>query len=121
MDHLYIESDETQEFFTDERCYILELINSSDDRSQSVARARIEPGVTSAWHRLKNTTESFYFLSGSGIVEVGEETQLTVKAGDMVRIPPNTAQRINNNADEDLIFLCFCTPAFKDEAYETLE
>lgn len=121
MDIKHIIQDETEEFHTEERCYILELLNHSDDPSQSIARARVEPEVTTAWHRLKNTTESFYILKGIGRAEVGEENFHDLKAGDLLRIPPNTPQRITNNGEEDLVFLCFCTPAFNAEIYESLE
>jgi len=114
-------TDENKEFYTEERCHILELQNISDDRSQSIARARIEVGVTTAWHRLNETVESFYILSGMGVIEIGEEVQYKIKPGDTVRVPPNTAQRITNTGDSDLIFLCFCTPAFNAESYVSLE
>jgi len=114
-----IESD--QEFYTEERCHILELLNESDDRSQSLARARVEPGVTTAWHRLKDTSELYFILSGEGRIELGEDFTKEVKTNDVVRIPANQAQRIHNYGTEDLIFLCFCQPAFNDECYEELE
>lgn len=121
MDFKHLSKDETKEFFTEERCHILELLNESDDRSQSIARARVEAGITTAWHRLKNTSESFYFLEGKGVLEIGEDQRIEIQAGDTVRIPENTAQRLTNTEGEDLIFLCFCVPAFSDESYEVLE
>jgi len=121
MQILHNSTDETKEFYTEERCHILELQNLSDDRTQSIARARIEVGVTTAWHRLKETVESFYILSGTGVIEIGEEKSFKIKSGDCIRIPPHTAQRIHNDGTEDLMFLCFCTPAFSDESYESLE
>ena len=36
------------EFFTEERCHILELANDATDPELSIARARVEPGA-SAW------------------------------------------------------------------------
>lgn len=119
--HKYIESDLDQEFYTEERCHILELLNESDDRSQSIARARVEPGVTTAWHRLKDTAEVYYILSGQGTIELGENFSKEVKPNDLVRIPANLAQRVENTGGEDLIFLCFCTPAFNDTCYRELE
>lgn len=120
MDPKYIEPDESNEFFTEERCHILELLNNKDDRSQSIARARVEVGTTTAWHQLKETLECFYILEGTGTLEVGSKAY-NVKKGDVMRIPADTPQRVINNGIEDLIFLCFCTPAFSADAYETLE
>ena len=117
----HIESNLDNEFYTEERCHILELINEQDDRSQSLARARVEPGVKTAWHRLKGTAEVYYILSGQGQIELGEEFTRQVKAHDVVRIPPDMAQRIENTGPDELIFLCFCTPAFNDTCYEELE
>jgi mannose-6-phosphate isomerase-like protein (cupin superfamily) len=110
-----------EEFFTEERCHILELLNESDDRSQSLARARVEAGVTTAWHRLKGTSEVYYVISGEGQVELGEDFIRTVAKNDVVRIPADMPQRITNTGTEDLIFLCFCMPAFEDGCYEELE
>lgn len=41
------------EFYTPEKCFITELSNTADDPDVSIARARIEPGVTTRWHQLK--------------------------------------------------------------------
>lgn len=112
---------ETDEYPTEERCHILELLNESDDSSQSIARARVEPGVTTAWHQLKDTSEVYLIISGQGSVELNEEERHDLNAGDLVRIPPNTPQRIENTGVDDLVFLCFCTPAFGENCYESLE
>ena len=121
LDKLVYTADESNEFETAERCSILEIYNTSSDRNQSIARARVLPGITTSWHRLKDTTELYYILQGSGTMEIGEEVFKEVKKGDIIKIPPNTAQRITNTSDEDLLFLCFCTPAFSDANYISLE
>lgn len=109
------------EFYTDERCFITELSNSSDDPALSIARARVEPGVTTAWHRLDGITERYSIISGNGTVEVGELPAQPVSPGDVVIIPPGYRQRISNSGSEDLIFLALCTPRFVPEAYRDLE
>lgn len=109
------------EFYTEERCHILEILNETDDRTQSLARARVEPGVTTAWHRLKDTSEIYFILTGEGQIELGEDFVKKVKRNDVVRIPANQAQRIHNFGTEDLSFLCYCQPAFCDDCYEELE
>jgi len=43
--------DPDSEFYTSERCHIVELSNTRDDPYVSIARARVEPGVTTRWHR----------------------------------------------------------------------
>lgn len=109
------------EFYTDEKCYITELSNSPDDPEASIARARVEPGVTTNWHRLHGTTERYCILSGTGLVEVGELPPEPVTAGDVVIIPPMCQQRISNTGSDDLIFLAICTPRFLPENYEDIE
>lgn len=108
---------ESEEFMTEERCHILEILNEKDDRTQSIARARVAPGVTTALHKLKETSETYYIISGVGEVELDENHVRNVEVGDVVRIPADMPQRIKNIGDEDLVFLCFCVPAFDQENY----
>ena len=61
----------TESFFA-EGCFITEWWNSTADMAVSVARARVEPGVTTRWHRLRGVTERYLILEGQGRVEVGE-------------------------------------------------
>lgn len=110
-----------EEFYTPEMCHIVELSNSPDDPAVSIARARVEPGVTTRWHRLRDTVERYCILSGRGRVEVGNLSPREVRAGDVVLIPPGCRQRICNIGREDLIFLAICTPRFTNEMYEGIE
>ena len=114
-------TDITAEFWTDERCHIIEVSNSDDDPEVSIARARVESGVTTAWHRLKDITERYYILEGEGVVDIGDLTPETVTVGSTVIIPANVRQRIRNTGDNDLVFLAICSPRFVVEAYEDLE
>jgi mannose-6-phosphate isomerase-like protein (cupin superfamily) len=109
------------EFFTPESCFINELSNSATDPAMSIARARVAAGVTTRWHRLKDTTERYVILEGRGRVEVGDLPPQEVGPGDVVLIPPLCRQRITNISDHDLIFLALCTPRFRPETYEDLE
>lgn len=113
--------DLSREYYTDEKCYITELSNSKDDPELSIARARLEPGITTRWHRLSNTTERYYIVSGKGRVMVGDLAPEEVKPGDVVLIPPHCRQRIENIGTEDLIFLAICTPRFSVDEYEDVE
>lgn len=110
-----------KEFFTEERCHILELSNSSSDEGLSIARARVEPGVTTALHRVIDTVERYIILSGSGRVEVEGLEPSDVGPYDVVVIPKGASQRISNTANSDLIFLAICTPRFDPDRYEHLE
>ena len=90
--------DPAAEFYTEERCYITELSNLPEDPDCSIARARLEPGVTTRWHRLDGIAERYVVL-----------------------IPPACRQRIANLGKTDLVFLAICTPRFRPERYENLD
>lgn len=108
------------EFYTSEGCYIIELSNSADDDNVSIARARLEPGKTTRWHRLDATAERYVILQGMGRVEIGDLHPVDVGVGDVVLIPPMCRQRITNSGAVDLIFLAICTPRYLDSAYEDI-
>lgn len=109
------------EVYTPERCYIIELANTPDDPSASIALARVVPGVTTRWHRLAGTIERYVIIEGRGRVEVGDLAPRDVAAGDVVIIPPLCRQRIANIGKNDLAFLAICTPRFEQKNYEDLE
>ncbi|MBZ2167420.1 cupin domain-containing protein [Marinobacter sp. F4216] len=113
--------DFSSEFYTSERCFIAEQSNSTDDEALSIARARVEPGVTTRWHRLRKSAERYYILSGIGRVEIGDLPAEDVKPGDVVIIPPMSRQRIANTGQEDLVFLALCTPPFTKDDYEDID
>lgn len=108
------------EYATAERCHIIELLNHPMVPEASLAQARVEPGVCTANHALKDTAEWYYILRGTGAMYIDNELIGNVSAGDTVRIPPNTPQYICNTGSEDLIFLCYCTPPFSPENYVDL-
>ncbi len=109
------------EVYTPERCYIIELANTPEDPSASVALARVVPGVTTRWHRLVGTIERYVIIEGRGRVEVGDLAPRDVAAGDVVIIPPLCRQRITNIGKNDLTFLAICTPRFEQKNYEDVE
>lgn len=113
--------DPDKEIDTQERCYILEMSNSSADEAMSIARARVEPGVTTAWHRVAVTAERYVILEGEGCVELEGLPPEAVGVGDVVLIPPSIGQRITNTGAVDLVFLALCTPRFRPENYEHIE
>ncbi len=109
------------EFYTNERCHIIEYSNSDDDPDLSIARTRVEPGVTTRWHRLIGTCERYTIINGTGRMEIDDLPAEDVSPGDTVLIPPMCKQRISNTGLEDLVFLAICTPRFRQEAYQDCE
>ncbi len=112
---------EATEFATEERCFITEVANDSADDQVSIARARVEPGVTTAWHKLIGTSERYLVICGKGLVEIADLEPAPVAAGDVVRIPPGCRQRITNTGRTDLVFYAICAPRFRRENYVALE
>lgn len=115
-----IHPDHTREFFTEEGCHIIESANCTDDEGVSIARARVEAGRSTRAHLLHDTTERYVILNGKGVVEVGGLDPEEVGPGDVVIIPPGVSQRITNTGSGDLVFLCVCSPRFRQENYEDL-
>ncbi len=116
-----LKRDEQAEYFSDERCHILELSNTADDLSVSIARARVEPGISTKSHRVAGTVERYVILEGAGRVRVEGVDSSDVGPGDVVLIPAGTRQSITNTGDHDLVFLCICTPRFEWDNYVSLE
>ena len=113
-------ADPRAESLTAEDCFILEIINTAEDPSVSLARARVPPGVVTALHRLEGITERYYLLAGRGVMSVGSEIETAVSVGDSVTIPAGVSQQIRNTGSDDLVFLCICTPRFVPECYVDL-
>jgi len=116
-----IRHDEGREvFFSKERCFILESWNDARDPDVAIARARVEPGVTTSRHVL-SVAERYVITHGRGRVEVEDLEPADVEPGDVVVIPAGKSQRITNTGDEDLVFFCICTPRFEVKHYRDVD
>lgn len=108
------------EVWTGERCFITELVNDEAWPEFSLARTRVEPGVTTQLHAL-SVHEIYVIESGTGRMTVGDTAPFPVGPGDTVTIPRDVAQSIENSGSIDLIFVCVCAPKFSQECYTSLE
>ena len=120
MKPLILKQDLATEFSTTERCYIIESANATND-ILSIARARVEPGITTKLHSVTGTVERYIISEGTGRVEVGDLAPQNVSPGDVVLIPAGVPQKITNTGPVDLIFYCVCTPPFQQANYRQLE
>lgn len=109
-----------REFYTRERVHVTELLNDAAVPDVSLARCRVEPGVTTELHRL-DVAEWYVIERGEGLMEVGGGEPFAVGPGDVVAIPAGTSQRITNTGDHDLVLQCVCVPRFTGEGYTPLE
>jgi mannose-6-phosphate isomerase-like protein (cupin superfamily) len=107
------------EFWTTERCFIRELVNTAAIPDFSLADTRVEPGVTTELHSL-SVREWYYITVGAGLMEVGGGPPFAVGPGDTVEIPAGVAQRITNTGTTDLRFQCVCLPRFTPDCYQSL-
>lgn len=109
-------TDTSRQYLTEERCSIIEIINSINHPDVSIAQAKVAPGTTTADHSLQKTDEIYYILSGQGIAFLNKE-EYHLKKGDALFIPKGSHQSIQNTGDTELIFLCICTPRFEQQNY----
>ena len=108
------------EFWTEERCFITELVNSPDQPNGSLAIARVEPGVTTQLHALSGLSETYTVRKGTGLAKVNGRTH-RLNCGESLIIPKGASQQITNDGTEDLQFYCLCTPRFTPNCYINLE
>ena len=80
----------------------------------SIAHAILKPGESSLSHKMKKSTEIYYILEGRGLMHIENEKEEVVP-NQIVYIPPNSAQWIENEGDEELKFLCLVSPPWKAE------
>lgn len=117
---LHAPGDRQEMVWTSERCYITELLNDEREPDVSLALARVEEGVTTQLHALRDVEEVYIVRSGSGVIEVDGQSA-PVKVGDSVVIPPSVSQRIESTGPGDLEFYCLCRPRFRESCYVNLE
>jgi mannose-6-phosphate isomerase-like protein (cupin superfamily) len=78
----------------------------------SLAWASLPVGAKSLPHRLRESSEVYYFLLGQGRMHVGGE-EAWVTAGDTVLVPPGVTQWLSNEGETDLEFLCIVDPGWR--------
>ena len=72
-------------------------------------------------HALRGTCERYVIIEGEGEVELDRAAPLPLRPLDVVQIPAGVPQWVRNTGTTDLIFLCVCTPRFRQQDYENLE
>ena len=111
-----VNSSTSPEVLIAEGCFIIEVWNTAQDPTLSIARARVVPHTETLWHYL-DFDERYFISEGTGVMEVEGESPVIVKPGDVIAVPAGFAQRIRNETDHELIFYCLCTPRFQPSAY----
>jgi mannose-6-phosphate isomerase-like protein (cupin superfamily) len=83
-------------------------------RNQSLAEATVPAGGQTAEHLHRISEEIYYFVSGQGRMRL-DDVDGEVMAGDCVVIPPGTPHKLWAAPDQDLVLLCACAPAYRDD------
>src|SRR5688572_9301619 len=107
--------DRVRAFTTKDGSEIRELLahRNSCIRKQSLAEARVLPGMATAAHYHPQTEEIYYILEGTGRMTIEGEVH-EVGVGDAIAIPPGAVHTISNTGAEVLKFLCCCAPGYED-------
>ena len=106
-----------EEFIAGDNTILRELLHGKRERLKihySLAHAALKPGERSLLHKLKESSEIYYVLEGKGVMHIDEESE-EVKKDQVIYIPPNSKQYIENKGKADLRFLCIVDPAWKSE------
>lgn len=93
--------------------------NRHGNHNQSLAEATVAPGEETQLHRHRCTEEIYHILRGEGLMTLGNQSLLLIP-GDSLCIPPGTPHRIRNTGGEPLVFLCCCSPAYRDQDTDLL-
>ncbi|MEA2253556.1 MAG: hypothetical protein QOC78_1048 [Solirubrobacteraceae bacterium] len=108
--------DDLEPFVTLDGSTIREIAGPSRTpaRNQSLAEATVPAGGATVAHYHRRAEELYFFTAGRGSMRLGEEER-EVAAGDCVVIPPGVVHELRNGADEPLVLLCCCAPAYSHD------
>lgn len=107
---------ESTPFITKDGSQIRELLahRNSSIRNQSLAEARIAPGLTTTPHYHPRTEEIYFIIAGTGKMMVNDHYR-QVGPGDAIAIPPGAIHQICNTGEEELRLLCCCAPGYEHD------
>jgi len=119
---MHIKSSDNQFFRAGDHTMLKEVLHPKNNPVNvpfSLAYAYLEPGQSSLMHKLAES-ETYYIISGSGIVHNNEEKHQTEK-GDCVYVAVGAPQFIENTGSSRLEFLCIVSPAWSEAGEQILE
>lgn len=83
-------------------------------KTHTVGIVRLKPSQSSDPHFHKEREESYYFLSGTGIAEVGEKT-VEVQKGDLIHAMPGEKHQFKSSSSDPLEYLIITAPSWVPE------
>ncbi|MGH8120805.1 MAG: cupin domain-containing protein [Gammaproteobacteria bacterium] len=105
-----------REFTAIDGSLIRELLhpkNDPVDLAFSLAVARVPAGERTRRHKLIQT-EVYFILAGEGRMHIDNETR-DVGADDVILIPPQAVQWIENVGNSELEFIAVVSPPWREE------
>ncbi|MDD3621442.1 MAG: cupin domain-containing protein [Methanofollis sp.] len=110
-------------FTAGDRTHLREILHPKNEpecmNRCSISHAYLTSGEASLPHRLKISSETYYVLSGEGVMHInGESAQIS--AGQVVYIPPGAVQSLENTGEDDLVILAVVDPAWDVEDEEVM-
>lgn len=117
--------EECKYFKASDNTLICELLHPKNEDGglkigYSIAHAILKAGESSLVHKLKNSVEVYYILEGKGIMYIDQEKK-EVHSGQVIYIPPNSKQHIENTGNRELKSLAIVYPMWSGDDEELCE
>jgi len=103
-------------FEAGDKTILKEVLHPKNDQlslNYSLAYAKLPVGRSSLLHRLKQS-EVYVILEGEGKIFVNSKGSI-VRKGDVVFVPPQAKQYLENQGETELQFLCIVSPPWSPE------
>jgi quercetin dioxygenase-like cupin family protein len=93
---------------------------NSPESQATVTHVTMEPGAVSERHTHQRSEQIWIVERGEGILLLGNEQTEVLRAGDIVRTPPEEIHGVVNSGNEPLVYLAVTTPPQNfSSAYDT--
>ena len=89
------------------------LDKDTQTHGMKAGRVYLAPQTSCGVHSTHENEEMLVFLSGSGLAHIRNADTMTVAAGKVAYIPPETEHDIENNTDQPLVYIYCVAPAAK--------
>lgn len=83
---------------------------NSPEAQVTITRVTMQPGAISERHIHATSEQTWIVEQGDGMLLLGNGKSVPIKAGDLVRTPPNNTHGIENTGKEIFIYTSITTP-----------
>lgn len=92
------------EVVKDNETYVLK--DNKHLKNLVVSSTQLHPGQATRGHSHAGQEEVYFFVSGTGEMQLGDGPRQRVQAGDVVLIEDGVFHRVFNTSEVDLYFVC---------------